>query len=236
MGLLQISDLSVAYGQVYALRHFSCDVEEGKITALIGSNGAGKTTFLKALSGLLQPQSGYIRFNKTEITCLPSHERVESGLVMVPEGRLIFPDFTVEQNLKIGAISNRAGGEIEGGLHKSYSLFPKLKQRRNQLGGTLSGGEQQMLALARGMMAQPKLLMLDEPTLGLAPIVAELIFEMVVQLKKSGLTILIVEQNVNKTLQLADNAYVLENGIGIMEGSAVDVLNNPKVQESYLGL
>ncbi|MEE2745678.1 MAG: ABC transporter ATP-binding protein [Pseudomonadota bacterium] len=236
MGLLQISDLSVAYGQVYALRNFSCVAEEGKITALIGSNGAGKTTFLKALSGLLLPERGCIQFDDTEITSLPSHERVESGLVMVPEGRLIFPDFTVEQNLKIGAISNRAVGEMEGSLQNSYTIFPKLKQRRNQLGGTLSGGEQQMLALARGMMARPKLLMLDEPTLGLAPIVAQAIFEMVSQLKKIGLTVLIVEQNVNKTLQIADNAYVLENGVGIMDGSANDVLNNSKVQESYLGL
>jgi len=234
--LLKTSDLNLAYGQVFALRDFSCQVKEGKITALVGSNGAGKTTLLRALSGLLRPKKGVVQFLGNDITFLSSHERVEAGLVMVPEGRLIFPNFTVEQNLKIGAISKRALGEIETSLEKSYVIFPKLEQRRYQLGGTLSGGEQQMLALARGLMARPKLLMLDEPTLGLAPLVAESIFEMIVRLKKMGLTILIVEQNVNRTLQVADTAYVLENGSGIMEGVADDILKNPKVRQSYMGL
>jgi len=234
--LLEISDLSLAYGQVYALRKFSCHVEEEKITALVGSNGAGKTTLLRALSGLLKSKQGIVHFLGNDITLLSSHERVEAGLVMVPEGRLIFPEFSVEQNLKIGAISKRALGEMETSLEKSYEIFPKLKQRRHQLGGTLSGGEQQMLALARGLMARPLLLMLDEPTLGLAPLVAESIFEMILRLKKMGLTILIVEQNVHKTLQVADTAYVLENGIGIMEGPAGKILNDPKVRSSYMGI
>ena len=234
--LLKTSDLNLAYGQVFALRDFSCQVKEGKITALVGSNGAGKTTLLRALSGLLRPKKGVVQFLGNDITFSSSHERVEAGLVMVPEGRLIYPNFTVEQNLKIGAISKRALGEIETSLEKSYVIFPKLEQRRYQLGGTLSGGEQQMLALARGLMARPKLLMLDEPTLGLAPLVAESIFEMIVRLKKMGLTILIVEQNVNRTLQVADTAYVLENGSGIMEGVADDILKNPKVRQSYMGL
>ena len=155
---------------------------------------------------------------------------------MVPEGRLIFPTFTVEQNLKIGAISKRARDQMAEGLERSYALFPKLKQRHQQLGGTLSGGEQQMLAVARGLMSRPRLLMLDEPTLGLAPLVADSLFEMVAQLKATGLTILIVEQDINRTLQFADNAYVLENGSGVMDGAAQEILNNPKVRESYLGI
>jgi len=155
---------------------------------------------------------------------------------MVPEGRLIFPTFTVEQNLKIGAISKRARDDLAEGLENAYALFPKLEQRRHQLGGTLSGGEQQMLAVARGLMARPRLLMLDEPTLGLAPLIAEAIFEMIVQLKETGLTLLIVEQDVNRTLQIADYAYVLENGSGVMAGAARDILADPKVRESYLGI
>jgi len=234
--LLQISNLSAAYGQVFALRDFSCSVEEGKITALVGSNGAGKTTFLRTLSGLMEARQGSIQFDGNTITDTPSDKRVEVGLSMVPEGRLIFPNFTVEQNLKIGAISKRARGSLEEGVEQSYKLFPKLEQRRQQLGGTLSGGEQQMLALARGLMARPRLLMLDEPTLGLAPLIADSIFEMVSQLKETGLTILIVEQDVNRTLQIADNAYVLENGSGVMEGPAQEILADPKVRESYLGI
>ena len=234
--LLKISNLSVAYEQVYALRNFSCNVEEGKITALVGSNGAGKTTFLRTLSGLLEAKQGFIKFDDADITYLPSHKRVEAGLTMVPEGRLIFPDFTVEQNLKIGAVSKRALGQVEDSLENSYKTFPKLDERRHQLGGTLSGGEQQMLALARGMMACPRLLMLDEPTLGLAPLIADAIFEMVVHLKQIGITILIVEQDVNRTLKIADNAYVLENGVSIMEGTARDILTDPKVKESYMGI
>jgi len=234
--LLQISNLNVAYGQVNALRNFSCNVEEGKITALVGSNGAGKTTFLRALSGLLKTKQGDINFGGTDITFFSSHKRVELGLAMVPEGRLIFPDFTVEQNLKVGAISKRALGKIESNIENSYKMFPKLKQRRHQLGGTLSGGEQQMLALARGLMACPRLLMLDEPTLGLAPLISDAIFKMVANLKETGLTVLIVEQDVNRTLQIADNAYVLENGLGIMEGTAGDILADPKVRKSYMGI
>lgn len=234
--LLQISNLSAAYGQVYALRDFSCSVKEGKITALVGSNGAGKTTFLRCLSGLMEARQGSIEFDGDTITDTPSNERVEAGLSMVPEGRMIFPNFTVEQNLKIGAISKRARGSLEDGLEQSYKLFPKLEQRRHQLGGTLSGGEQQMLALARGLMARPRLLMLDEPTLGLAPLIANAIFEMVSQLKETGLTILIVEQDVHRTLQIADYAYVLENGQGVIEGQAADILDDPKVRESYLGI
>ncbi len=234
--LLQVTDLAVAYGQVSALHDFSCSVEEGRITALVGSNGAGKSTFLRCLAGLLGPSSGSAIFDDLDVTRMPSDQRVENGMSMVPEGRMIFPNFTVEQNLKIGAISKRARNDRDDNVALAYELFPRLKERRRQLGGTLSGGEQQMLAIARGLMSRPRLLMLDEPTLGLAPLMAQAIFEMITQLRDSGLTILIVEQDVSRTLQIADKAYVLENGYGVMEGLAADVLANPKVRESYLGI
>ena len=234
--MLEVHNASVAYGEVYALRDFSCAVTKGSITALMGSNGAGKTTFLRGLSGLLPVNQGQIFFKGTDITRHASDKRVENGLVMVPEGRLIFADFTTEQNLKIGAITKRARGSMADGLERSYELFPKLRERRHQRGGTLSGGEQQMLAIARGLMSNPDVLMLDEPTLGLAPQIAGSIFEMIQHLRNQGLTILIVEQDVKRTLQIADHAYVLENGSHVLNGPAGDVLNNPKVKQSYLGL
>jgi branched-chain amino acid transport system ATP-binding protein len=234
--ILHVDNLSAGYGQVFALREFHCEVKEGEITAFIGSNGAGKTTFLRTLSGLIKAKTGQIKFDSLDITETLINQRVTAGISMVPEGRLIFPNFTVEQNLRIGAISKRAMPHIKEGLENSYELFPKLKQRRKQLGGSLSGGEQQMLALARGLMAKPRLLMLDEPTLGLAPLIANNIFEMVANLKNTGLSIIIVEQDVNRTLEIADYAYVLENGQGILEGPSKNILENPKVRESYLGI
>jgi branched-chain amino acid transport system ATP-binding protein len=234
--LLDIRQLQVAYGQVTALHDFSCTLAEGEIVALVGSNGAGKTTFLRCVSGLLQAKRGSVEFAGEDITRLQPNERVERGLVMIPEGRLIFSDFTVEENLKIGAISARARGFVEQGIEEAYQLFPRLKERRGQPGGTLSGGEQQMLAVARGLMARPRILLLDEPTLGLAPIVADLIFETINQLRDKGLTLLIVEQNVTRTLEVADQAFVLENGIGILQGKAAELMHDPRIRESYLGM
>ena len=234
--ILRMANLSAAYGQVIALRGFDCEVADNQITAIVGSNGAGKTSLLRTISGLIQAREGGIQFAGHNITRMPSDQRVEAGLVMVPEGRMIFANFTVEQNLKIGGISKRSRERIDECIAQAYELFPRLGERRHQQGGTLSGGEQQMLALARGLMACPRLLMLDEPTLGLAPLMADSLFEMIVRLKKMGLTILIVEQDVKRTLEIADQAYVLENGQKVMEGSAMAILADPKVKESYLGI
>lgn len=234
--LVTVDRLQAGYGQVIALNDFSCTVEDGAITALVGSNGAGKTTFLRCVSGLLPARSGSVHFDGEDITALPSNERVERGMVMVPEGRMIFSDFTVEENLKIGSILQRAQKYREQGIAEAYELFPRLKERRHQAGGTLSGGEQQMLAVARGLMARPRILLLDEPTLGLAPIVADLIFETVIRLRDKGLTLLIVEQNVTRTLEVANQAFVLENGEGVLAGRAADLMDDPRVRESYLGI
>jgi branched-chain amino acid transport system ATP-binding protein len=234
--LLAADSVVAGYGEVIVVHGVAIGAEEGRITALIGANGAGKTTLMRAIAGVLPLAAGALTFAGRAIDRLRAHGRVEAGLVLVPEGRLIFPHMTVEENLRIGAINRRARPVLAEGLDEVYALFPRLAERRRQLGGTLSGGEQQMLALARGLMAKPRLLMLDEPTLGLAPIMARLIFETLARLRAAGLTILLAEQDVAQTLALADRAYVLENGRIALEGSGRELLDDPRVKAAYLGL
>ena len=234
--LLETRDLVSGYGEITALHGVSCRITAGKITAFLGSNGAGKSTLLKTLAGILAPRTGSILFDGVELVGTRSHRRVEQGIVLVPEGRLIFPQMTVEENLRIGAFVPHARRHTAAGLERVYALFPRLAERRRQPGGTLSGGEQQMLALGRGLMAEPRLLLLDEPTLGLAPMVAQSIFKTVEELNATGLTVLLAEQDVRRTLQIAHRAYVLENGRGVMEGEARALLADPKINAAYLGI
>jgi branched-chain amino acid transport system ATP-binding protein len=234
--LLRAEGLVAGYGDVLVVHGAALGAEEGRITALIGANGAGKTTLMRAIAGVLPLAAGTLSFAGRAIERLRAHGRVEAGLVLVPEGRLIFPHMTVEENLRIGAINRRARPELGEALAEVYALFPRLAERRRQLGGTLSGGEQQMLAVGRGLMARPRLLLLDEPTLGLAPIMARLIFETLARLREAGITILLAEQDVAQTLAIADRAYVLENGRIALDGSGIALLDDPRVKAAYLGL
>ncbi len=234
--LLELKQVSAGYGEVKVLQNVSLTVRRGSITALIGANGAGKTTLMRVVSGLIPVSAGTLGFDGADITREPSSVRVERGISLVPEGRLIFPEFSVEENLKIGAYIKRVRGR-QGELSKQMlGLFPRLEERRSQAGQTLSGGEQQMLAIARALMAEPRLLLLDEPSLGLAPQVVAQVFEKIQEVRAKGVTVFIVEQDVRSTLSFADYAYVIENGSLQMEGSAESVRENPKVKESYLGL
>ncbi len=235
-GSLEITGLVSGYGEVTTVHGIDLTVEAGRVTALVGSNGAGKSTTLRAVAGLLPIRAGAIRLDGEPLHTLTSDKRVDRGLVMVPEGRMIFSYMTVEENLRIGAFTPRARGRVRDNLERVYDLLPRLSERHGQLGGTLSGGEQQMLALGRGLMAEPRLLLLDEPTLGLAPVVAQRIFETVEGLSQSGLTIVLAEQNVQKTLSLAAQGYVLENGRITLQGSGRDLLENPEIRQAYLGL
>ncbi|TAK47285.1 MAG: ABC transporter ATP-binding protein [Xanthobacteraceae bacterium] len=234
--VLEAEDLAAGYGDVIALHGVSLTVAPNSITVLLGSNGAGKSTFLRTIAGLLPTRRGHIVFSGQDITSCRSDQRVDLGIVMVPEGRLIFPQLTVEENLKLGAFSPRARTRQAEGLDQAYVMFPRLKERRSQMGGTLSGGEQQMLALARGLMARPQLLLLDEPTLGLAPVMATMIFETIKQLKASGLTILLAEQDVRRTLEIADQGYVLESGKLAMSGSGAELIADQRIGSAYLGI
>jgi branched-chain amino acid transport system ATP-binding protein len=234
--LLELRELTAGYGDVVVLRHVNLTVREGCITALIGSNGAGKTTTMRCICGLLRPRGGTVAWQGNVINLCSASERVQMGISLVPEGRLVFPDFTVEENLSIGAFNPRAKPNRSRRLEEMYGLFPRLRERRAQNAGTLSGGEQQMLALARGMMAEPKLLLLDEPSLGLAPGIVATLFETVDTIRKMGVTVVIVEQNVHRTLQMADYAYVLENGQIVIEGDAASCAENPSIKQAYLGL
>jgi branched-chain amino acid transport system ATP-binding protein len=234
--LLAIRDLAAGYGAVSVLRGVSLEVHTGSITALLGSNGAGKTTLMRCIAGLVAPRGGALAYAGEEIAAWPSHRRVQAGITLVPEGRLVFPDLTVEENLRLGGITLAGRGAAAAELRACLDLFPRLAERRRQAAGSLSGGEQQMLALARGLMARPRLLLLDEPTLGLAPQMVAAIFRIVADLRQRGLTILLAEQNVMSTLELADSAYVLENGRTVLAGPAAAVLANPRVREAYLGL
>ncbi len=233
--LLEIKNLSVFYDAIQALKGISLSVPKGSIVCLIGANGAGKSTVLKSISGIKRFSSGEILFNGKDISTFPPHSLVKMGIVQCPEGRGIFPNLTVEENLDLGAYVRPHRQEIEKDLDHVYSLFSRLKERRKQMAGTLSGGEQQMLAIGRALMAHPQLLLLDEPSLGLAPQVIELIFETIQKINQEGTTILLVEQNAQLALESSRYAYVLETGEILLEGEADQVLKNPKVQQAYLG-
>ncbi len=234
--MLNLENISTYYGDVQALRNVSLQIREGKIVSIIGSNGAGKSTTLNTISGVLRSSSGTIEFLGRRIENLPPYQIVELGLVQIPEARLLFPYMTVLENLELGAFASRARKEMQDSLEFIYELFPILLDRKNQLAGTLSGGEQQMLAIGRGLMARPKLLMLDEPSLGLAPLLVKQVFETVREINAQGITVLLVEQNVFHSLSIADEAYVLENGSVALEGQAKEILDNPQVKEAYLGI
>jgi len=233
---LEIKDLRVFYGKIEAIKGISVTVNQGEIVSLIGANGAGKTTTLKTISGLRPVSSGSIVFDGQDISKLPAHKRVEIGISQAPEGRGIFPGMTVLENLEIGKYFRKErAAEMNEDLDRVYSLFPRLKERAKQAGGTLSGGEQQMLAIGRALMARPKVLLLDEPSMGLAPMMIQNIFNIITEINNQGVTILLVEQNAQQALQRADRAYVLETGKVVKEAKASDLLNDPAVRTAYLG-
>lgn len=234
--MLELKNISCSYGKVQALKDISISVQKGSLVAILGANGAGKSTCLKAISRLIKIQKGQIRFQDIEISNLMPEEVVRLGIIQVPEGRMIFPELTVLENLKMGAYLRKDYKKIKQDFDKVYNYFPILKERKNQIASLLSGGEQQMLAIARGLMADPKILLLDEPSLGLAPVLAEEIFAFLLKLKRSGTSILLVEQNAFMALKIADYAYVLETGIISLFGEGKDLLKNKLVQEAYLGM
>ncbi|QLG87231.1 ABC transporter ATP-binding protein [Chitinibacter bivalviorum] len=233
--LLQVKDLKVAYGGIHAVKGIDLEVKQGELVALIGANGAGKTTTLKTLMGMVKPAGGEILFDGQSTAKLAPHEYVKNGLVMVPEGRGIFSRLTVEENLQMGAYSRNDKAEILHDMERVYHLFPRLKERHKQLAGTLSGGEQQMVAIGRAMLSRPKLLLLDEPSMGLAPIIVQKIFEIIKMIAAEGVTMLLVEQNAKLALQTADRGYVMESGKVTFSDSADALLANEKVQQAYLG-
>jgi branched-chain amino acid transport system ATP-binding protein len=233
--LLQIRDLAAHYGDVQVLWGVSFSVREAEIATLIGANGAGKTTTLKAISGVVPARSGEILFDGLRIDRVSSHEIAARGIAHVPEGRRLFPLMSVTENLELGAISGEARRLRSESFERVFTYFPRLKERERQMAGTLSGGEQQMVAIARGLMARPRLLILDEPSLGLAPIIVQEMFETIQTINREGITVLLVEQNVRQSLKIAARAYVIENGRVVLEGRGIDLLDDPRVQESYLG-
>jgi branched-chain amino acid transport system ATP-binding protein len=233
--LLEVNDLHVFYGAIHALQGVSFHVDEGEIVTLIGANGAGKSTTLKTISGLLRPRQGTVLFRGQELTKVSAPRIVSMGIVQVPEGRKIFAPLTVKENLEMGAYSRNDSKEIEASMGLVFSSFPRLKERLSQHGGTLSGGEQQMLAMGRGLMANPELLLLDEPSMGLAPLLVEEIFRIIEEINEQGTSILLVEQNAAMALSIANRAYVLETGTVALEGPAAELLENPQVKEAYLG-
>ncbi len=231
--MLKITDLKVSYGGINAVKGVSFEVPKGSVVSLIGANGAGKSTILRTIAGLVKPVSGAVSFNDENITGTDTSDIIAKGITLVPEGRRVFPDMTVLDNIKIGAFLRH--DSLDGDIEHMYSLFPRLKERKWQLAGTLSGGEQQMLALARALMSKPKLLMMDEPSLGLAPLIVKGIFEIIKEINKSGVTVLLIEQNANMALKASDYAYVLETGRLSMEGSGEELLSNEAIREAYLG-
>ncbi len=234
--MLEARDINVYYGAIHALKNLSLRVEPGKIVTLIGANGAGKSTTLRALSGMRRASSGTIKFNGQEITSVPAHKLVRLGLCHCPEGRHVFPRLTVKENLELGAYTISDQSVIKSTTEQVYGLFPRLKERLSQAAGTLSGGEQQMLAIGRSLMSRPKLLMLDEPSLGIAPILVQEIFRTIKQIASSEkMTILLVEQNANMALKIADYAYVLETGHIVLEGPAAELAADPRIKAAYLG-
>ena len=232
--MLKVNDINVYYGSIHAIKDVSFEVNQGEVVTLIGANGAGKSTTLQTVSGLLRSKTGSVEFLGESLNNVPPHKIVAKGLAHVPEGRRVFLQMTVEENLEMGAFT-RPNSEIEPGIEDIYERFPRLKERRKQIAGTLSGGEQQMLAMGRAMMSKPKLLMLDEPSMGLAPLLVEQIFEIIRELHKAGTTILLVEQNAQMALSVADRGYVLETGKFVTTGTGLELLNDDAVKKAYLG-
>lgn len=235
MAMLEIKDLSVYYGVIQALKGISFEVNEGEVIALIGANGAGKTTTLHTLTGILPAKSGSILFNGVELTKTPAHKIVKMGIAHVPEGRRIFQQLTVLDNLKLGAFTRKDKDGIAEDMEKIYKRFPRLAERKSQIAGTLSGGEQQMLAMGRALMSRPKIVVMDEPSMGLSPILVSEIFDIITSIRKDGTTVLLVEQNAKKALSIADRAYVLETGRITLSGKASDLINDENVKKAYLG-
>ncbi len=236
MSLLEVRDLTVAYGDMVALESVSIEVGTGETVTVLGANAAGKSTLLRAISGLVRGLQGAIVFDGESITTLAAHDRIARGLALVPEGRMVFPFLSVEDNLRLGAFTRRARVRADETLERVYATFPRLPERRRQMAGSLSGGEQQMLALGRGLMSLPRLLMLDEPSLGLAPILVQEVMQQVAAIRSEGVTVLIVEQNVHQTLKLADRGYVLENGRLTLAGTAAELAASDDVRRAYLGM
>ena len=234
MALLQVDNLHVYYGNIHAIKDISFHVDEGEIVTLIGANGAGKSSTLNTIAGLIKPRSGSVTLEGTDILGIPSHKIVSRGMALCPEGRRVFQQLTVQENLEMGSYT-RPNSEVEESIEKVYEHFPRLKERYKQIAGTLSGGEQQMLAMGRALMSKPKLMMLDEPSMGLAPILVEQIFDMILQLHKSGTTILLVEQNAQMALSIADRGYVLETGRIVTSGTGKELLQDDSVRKAYLG-
>ncbi|MDB5925467.1 MAG: transporter ATP-binding protein [Betaproteobacteria bacterium] len=232
--MLEVEALEVGYGGIRAVKGIGLTVRDGELVTLIGANGAGKTTTLKALSGLLRPSAGRVRYNDRDITGLPAHELVKSGIALVPEGRGVFARLTIEENLAMGAYIRR-DPDVAADYNRAYTLFPRLAERRKQLAGTLSGGEQQMLAIARALMSRPKLLLLDEPSMGLAPLMVQKIFETIKAVAAEGVTLLLVEQNAKLALELCSRGYVMESGMIVLADDADSLLRNPQVRHAYLG-
>ena len=234
--VLKVQKLNTYYGAIHALKGIDMEVEKGEIVSLIGSNGAGKTTLLNTVTGVVKPSSGQVFLNDQEITNMPSYNLTKMKASISPEGREVFPELTVEENLRIGAYTVKEKAKIKSDYERVYDLFPRLKERARQQAGTLSGGEQQMLAVGRALMSSPELLFLDEPSLGLAPNYVAMIFEMIKEINKQGVTILLIEQNANMALMASDRAYVIENGLVTMSGPAKDISKEPRVKKAYLGM
>ena len=235
MAMLKVTDLQVYYGVIQALKGISFEVNEGEVIALIGANGAGKTTILHTITGLIEAKAGTVEFEGKDITKMPGHKIVTLGMAHVPEGRRVFADLTVLENLKMGAYTRTDKNEIAESLAMVYKRFPRLEERKNQLAGTLSGGEQQMLAMGRALMSKPKIILMDEPSMGLSPIFVNEIFDIIREVSESGTTVLLVEQNAKKALSIADRAYVLETGNIVLEGDAKEMMNDESVKIAYLG-
>lgn len=235
MAMLEIKDLEVFYGMIQAIKGVSFEVNEGEVIALIGANGAGKTTILHTITGLLEAKKGSVIFDGKDITKVPAHKIVSMGMAHVPEGRRVFSNLTVFQNLKMGAYTRKDKTELEETLQTVYKRFPRLEERQNQLAGTLSGGEQQMLAMGRALMSHPRILLMDEPSMGLSPIFVNEIFDIIKKVSASGTTVLLVEQNAKKALSISDRGYVLETGKIVLEGKSDELLNNDSIRKAYLG-
>ena len=235
MAMLEVKDLEVYYGMIQAIKGISFEVNQGEVIALIGANGAGKTTTLHTITGLLSPKEGSVLFEGQDITKVPAHKIVSMGMAHVPEGRRVFSQLSVYENLKLGAYTRKDKSNIDKELQSIYERFPRLAERKNQLAGTLSGGEQQMLAMGRALMSKPSIVLMDEPSMGLSPILVNEIFDIIVSISKSGTTVLLVEQNAKKALSIADRAYVLETGKVVLEGDAKDLLENDSIKKAYLG-